>query len=95
MRPGLPERRTHDYRRNGLTSLYAAFNTASGEVVGACHARHTAVEFLAFLRVLGPARRTVDDSFVTLLDCNTRVLPAPPAASWRSDDDPNDHRRDI
>ena len=52
MRPGLPERRTHDYRRNGLTSLYAAFNTASGEVVGVCHARHTAVEFLAFLRVL-------------------------------------------
>src|SRR5687767_6868601 len=43
MRPGLPERRTHDYRRNGLTSLYAAFNTASGEVVGACHARHKAL----------------------------------------------------
>lgn len=52
MRPGLPERRTHDYRRNGLTSLYAAFNVKSGEVVGDCHARHTAVEFLAFMKVL-------------------------------------------
>jgi transposase len=52
MRPGLPARRTHDYRRNGLTSLYAAFNVKSGEVVGACHARHTAVEFLDFLKVL-------------------------------------------
>ena len=38
MRPGLPARRTHDYRRNGLTSLYAAFNVTSGEVIGACSA---------------------------------------------------------
>ena len=52
MRPGLPARRTHDYRRNGLTSLYAAFNVKSGEVVGACQPRHTAVEFLDFLQVL-------------------------------------------
>ena len=52
LRPGLPARRTHDYRRNGLTSLYAAFNIASGRVLGACHARHTAVEFLDFLTVV-------------------------------------------
>jgi transposase len=52
MRPGLPARRTHDYRRNGLTSLYAAFNVKSGEVIGACQPRHTAVEFLDFLQLL-------------------------------------------
>jgi transposase len=52
MRPGLPARRPHDYRRHGLTSLDAAFNVKSGEVVGACHDRHTAVEFLDFLQVL-------------------------------------------
>jgi transposase len=52
MRPGLRERRTHDYRRNGLTSLYAAFKTTSGEVIGTCQPRHTAVEFLAFLRLV-------------------------------------------
>ena len=44
--------RTHDYRRTGLTSLYAAFNVKSGEVVGACQPRHTAVEFLDFVQVL-------------------------------------------
>src|SRR5215204_4842547 len=33
--PGTPERRTHDYRRNGTTNLYAAFNVASGQVIGA------------------------------------------------------------
>jgi hypothetical protein len=40
LRPGLPARRTHDYRRNGLTSLYAAFNVRSGHVVGVPTAAH-------------------------------------------------------
>lgn len=49
MRPGQIERRTHDYQRHGTTSLFAALNTATGEVVGSCHRRHRSVEFVKFL----------------------------------------------
>jgi transposase len=49
MRPGLPARMTHDYERNGTTSLFAALEVASGKVHGQCFARHTHVEFAAFL----------------------------------------------
>ena len=44
MRPGLAERRTHDYRRHGTTSLFAALDVATGEVLGRCFPRHRAVE---------------------------------------------------
>ena len=50
LRPGLPARQTHDYRRNGLTSLYAALEVASGKVMGECRDRHTGADFLAFLK---------------------------------------------
>jgi transposase len=49
MRPGLPARMTHDYQRNGTTSLFAALDVASGKVHGRCYPRHTHEEFLAFL----------------------------------------------
>ena len=49
MRPGLPARMTHDYERNGTTSLFAALEVASGKVHGQCFARHTHVEFITFL----------------------------------------------
>ena len=49
MMPGMPERRTHDYVRNGITSLFAAFNIADGTVISALHRRHRAVEFKKFL----------------------------------------------
>jgi transposase len=49
MMPGMPERRTHDYARNGITSLVAAFNIADGTVISALHRRHRAVEFKKFL----------------------------------------------
>ena len=49
MRPGLAERRTHDYRRHGTTSLFAALDVATGEVLGRCFPRHRAVEFRRFL----------------------------------------------
>src|SRR5215213_8919900 len=49
MMPGMPERRTHDYARNGITSLFAAFNTADGTVISALHRRHRAAEFKKFL----------------------------------------------
>ena len=43
---------THDYKRNGTTSLYAALEIATGEVTGACYPKHTHQEFLAFLNQL-------------------------------------------
>jgi len=50
MRPGLPERQTHDYVRHGVTSLFAALDIATGKIIGACHRRHRHQEFLRFLR---------------------------------------------
>ncbi len=47
--PGMPERRTHDYVRHGVTSLFAAFNTADGTVISSLHRRHRTIEFKKFL----------------------------------------------
>ena len=55
LRPGMAERRTHDYKRHGTTSLFAALNVATGEVLGQCHRRHRAVEFRKFLRSIDKA----------------------------------------
>ena len=49
MRPGQPERVTHDYKRHGTTDLFAALDVKAGTVIGACKGRHRAVEFRAFL----------------------------------------------
>jgi transposase len=49
MRPGQPERRTHDYQRHGTTNLFAALDFKAGTVIGECHRRHRAVEFRKFL----------------------------------------------
>jgi transposase len=50
MMPGMPERRTHDYARHGITSLFAAFNIADGAVISQLHRRHRHQEFLKFLK---------------------------------------------
>jgi transposase len=55
MRPGQAERRSHDYRRHGTTSLFAALDVKTGEVIGRCHARHRSVEFRKFLDVIDAA----------------------------------------
>jgi transposase len=52
MMPGMPERRTHDYVRNGITSLFAAFNTADGTVISELHRQHRATEFKKFLATI-------------------------------------------
>jgi transposase len=59
--PGIPERRTHDYKRHGTTTLFAAFDIATGSVIGQTHRRHRSSEFLQFLR-------TVDASVPAMLD---------------------------
>jgi transposase len=47
--PGTPARMSHDYKRHGTTSLFAALDVASGKVIGGLHARHRAIEFKKFL----------------------------------------------
>ena len=49
---GIPERRTHDYARHGTTTLFAALDIATGEVIGETHRRHRSSEFLQFLRTI-------------------------------------------
>jgi transposase len=56
--PGLPMKKgrgatmTHDYKRNGTTTLFAALNTANGEVYGLCQQKHRHQEWLKFLRMI-------------------------------------------
>jgi transposase len=52
IRPGLPEGRSYDYRRNGTIDLFAALDTLTGTVVTEFHRRHRHQEFLVFLRTL-------------------------------------------
>jgi len=61
MRPGQPERRSHDYKRYGTTTLFAALDTETGRVIGECHRRHRSVEFRKFLD-------TIDDTVAAELD---------------------------
>jgi transposase len=71
LRPGQPERRTHDYERHGTTTLFAALNVLTGSVVGECRARHRAVEFRKFLDRIdaevpaGPEIHIVLDNYAT------------------------------
>jgi DDE superfamily endonuclease len=55
MRPGIPERATHDCARHGVTSLFAALNAATGAVTDACYPKHRHQEFLRFLTKVAAA----------------------------------------
>ena len=55
MQPGLPQRRTHDYKRHGTSTLFAALEIATGKVTAACKPRHRHTEFLAFLKQVARA----------------------------------------
>ncbi len=74
LRPGLPARQTHDYQRNGLTSLYAALDVARGKVLGECSARHTSADFLRFLKKV--ARHYRGELHVILDNSSTHKTPA-------------------
>jgi transposase len=52
MLPGTPQRATHDYKRSGTSSLYAALDITTGQVISALHGRHRAVEFKQFLQTI-------------------------------------------
>ena len=73
LRPGLPARRTHDYRRHGVTSLFAALEVARGRVLGACRPRHTGADFLAFLKQV--ARRYRGELHVILDNSSSHATP--------------------
>jgi len=55
IRPGVPEKQTHDYKRNGTTTLFAALEVATGLVTDRCYQQYTNVEFLTFLRQVARA----------------------------------------
>jgi transposase len=73
LREGLPARQTHDYKRNGLTSLYAALDVERGKVIGECSPRHTAQDFLRFLRKV--ARHYRGELHVILDNSSTHKTP--------------------
>jgi len=50
LRAGIPARQTHDYKRNGITTLFTALNVLDGKVIGKCYRRHRHQEFIKFLK---------------------------------------------
>jgi transposase len=80
MRPGQPARRSHDYKRHGTTSLFAALDIATGRVIGKCYPRHRAVEFRKFLDEIEAAVPT--DLDVHLVIDNYATHKAPTVRNW-------------
>ena len=75
MRPGLPERRTRDYVRHGTTTLFAALDVKSGQVIGDCRQRHRASEFVQFLARVDDAVPKELDLHVILDNVSTHKTP--------------------
>jgi transposase len=80
MLPGTPQRATHDYKRSGTSSLYAALDITSGKVIGALHSRHRAIEFKKFLQTLD--REVPDDLDVHLVLDNSSTHKTPAIQHW-------------
>ena len=80
MLPGSPERATHDYKRAGTSSLYAALDITTGTVIGALHARHRAIEFKKFLQTID--REVPDDLTVHLVLDHSSTHKTPAIARW-------------
>jgi len=80
LRPGLPERRTHDYVRGGTTNLYAALDVASGKVIADMTERHRAQEFRGFLNQIN--RSVPDDLAVHLVVDNVSTHKTPEIQRW-------------
>jgi transposase len=76
LRPGQIERRTHDYKRHGTASLYAAFDVATGEVIARVTKRHRAKEFLQFLRQVDRRVPDVLDLHIILDNSSTHKTEA-------------------
>src|ERR1700692_1853200 len=84
--PGLPLKKgrdgtmTHDYKRNGTTTLFAALNVATGEVIGECMPRHRSGEFLKFLKKID--RETLPNLDLHLIADNYSTPKTPPVQRW-------------
>ena len=74
--PGVPERATHDYKRSGTSSLYAALDIATGQVIGSLHSRHRAIEFKKFLTTLDREVPPELDVHLILDNASTHKTPA-------------------
>nr|WP_240322849.1 IS630 family transposase [Austwickia chelonae] len=83
MQPGLPARRTHDYKRHGTTTLFAALEIATGKVTGACKPRHRHTEFLAFLKQV--ARAYPERELHLVMDSFPREREVPPATHKKTE----------
>jgi len=80
LRPGLPERRTHDYVRHGTTNLYAALDVTSGQVIADLTDRHRAQEFRSFLNLIN--RSVPDDLDVHVVVDNSSTHKTPEIKRW-------------
>jgi transposase len=80
MLPGTPQRATHDYKRAGTSSLYAALDLTTGKVIGRLHSRHRAVEFKRFLQTLD--REVPDHLNVHLVLDNSSTHKTPTIQRW-------------
>jgi len=83
MMPGMPEKRTHDYVRHGVTSLFAAFNTTDGTVISSIHRRHRTVEFKKFLTKIDT--EVPDHLDVHLVCDNYATHKSPTVTKWLED----------
>ena len=80
MMPGMPERRTHDYARHGVTSLFAAFNIDDGTVISEIRRRHRAAEYQKFLTAIDKA---VPDGLEVHIVCdNLSTHKTPAIKAW-------------
>jgi transposase len=75
LRPGLPERQTHDYPRHGTTTLFAALNVAAGKIIAQCQPRHRHQEFLRFLKQIDDATDSALDIHLILDNYGTHKHP--------------------
>jgi transposase len=80
MLPGTPARATHDYKRHGTSSLYAALDLTSGKVISALHSRHRAIEFKKFLQTID--REVPDHLDVHLVLDNSSTHKTPAIKRW-------------
>lgn len=80
MLPGTPERATHDYKRCGTSSLYAALDITTGQVISALHGRHRAVEFKKFLQTID--REVPAELAVHLVLDNASTHKTPAIKKW-------------
>ncbi len=85
LRPGLPERQTHDYQRHGTTTLFAALNVLEGTVIGLCQPRQRHQEFIRFLETIEAATDPALDLHLVLDNYATHKHPKVRAGIYQCD----------